>query len=178
MACSGPLAPYFVNNAYVTAEIICNTAHAQHKALAWSWATLCCRDKWAPPQMWRFPGGSDSKESVCSVGDPGLIPGSGRSLGEGNDNPLQYSCLENPMDSGALWATVHGVPKSWTWLSDQHFISLEHGGITAASRLCLLFGSATSGENLACLLLWLQHQPGDNKCVCSSFGSLSLLPAS
>ena len=45
-----------------------------------------------------FPGGSDGKESACNVGDPGLIPGSGRSPGEGNGNPLQYSCLENFMD--------------------------------------------------------------------------------
>jgi len=48
------------------------------------------------------------------VGNPGSIPGSGRSPGEGNDNPLQYSCLENPMDRGAWQATVHGVAKSWT----------------------------------------------------------------
>ena len=48
-----------------------------------------------------FPGGSESKASVCSAGDPGSIPGSGRSPGEGNGNPLQYSCLENPMDRGA-----------------------------------------------------------------------------
>ena len=47
-----------------------------------------------------FPGGSDSKASVCNAGDPGLVPGLGRSLGEGNGNPLQY-CLENPMDRGA-----------------------------------------------------------------------------
>ena len=60
------------------------------------------------------PGRSDGKESACSAGDPGLIPGSGRSPGEGNGNPLQYSCLENPMDSGAWWAIVQGVPKSWT----------------------------------------------------------------
>ena len=48
-----------------------------------------------------FPGGSDGKESACNVGDPGSIPGSGRSSGEGNDNPLQYSCLESSMDGGA-----------------------------------------------------------------------------
>ena len=53
-----------------------------------------------------FPGGSDGKESACSAGDQGLIPESGRSPGEGNGNPLQYSCLENPMDRGAEWATV------------------------------------------------------------------------
>ena len=53
-----------------------------------------------------FPGGSDGKESACNVDDLGSIPGSGRLLGEGNDNPLQYSCLENPMDRGAWQATV------------------------------------------------------------------------
>ena len=58
-------------------------------------------------------GGSDSKESACSTGDPGLIPGSGRSPGEGNGYPLQYSCLENSMDRGAWWAKVHGVAKNW-----------------------------------------------------------------
>ena len=65
-----------------------------------------------------FSGGSDSKESACNAGDPSLILGSGRSLGEGNGNPLQYSCLENSMDSGAWWAVVHGVTKSRTRLSD------------------------------------------------------------
>ena len=62
----------------------------------------------------RFPGGSDSKEFACNVGDPGSIPGSGRSPGEGNGSPPQYSCLENPMDGGVWQATVHGVAKSWT----------------------------------------------------------------
>ena len=61
-----------------------------------------------------FPGGSDSKESACNAGDPGTFPGSGRSPGEGNGNPLQYSSLENSMDRGAWQATVHGVAKSWT----------------------------------------------------------------
>ena len=65
-----------------------------------------------------FLGGSDSKQSACNVGDPGSIPGSGRSPGEGNGNPLQYSCLENPMEGGAWQATVHGVAKSRTGLSD------------------------------------------------------------
>ena len=59
-----------------------------------------------------FPGVSDSKESACNVGDLGLIPGSGRSSGEENDNPLQYSCLENPTDREAWWATVPGVAQS------------------------------------------------------------------
>ena len=61
-----------------------------------------------------FPGGSDSKESACNAGDLGSIPGSGRSPRERNGNPLQYSCLENPMDRGAWRATVHKVAKSWT----------------------------------------------------------------
>ena len=61
-----------------------------------------------------LPGGSDGKAPVYNVGDPGSIPGSGRSPGEGTGNPLQYSCLENPMDRGAWWATVHGVAKSRT----------------------------------------------------------------
>ena len=61
-----------------------------------------------------FPGGSEVNASACNVGDLGLIPGLGRSPGEGNGNPLQYSCLENSMDGGAWWATVHRVAKSQT----------------------------------------------------------------
>ena len=57
---------------------------------------------------------SDGKESACNAGNPDLIPGLRRAPGEGNGNPLQYSCLENPMDSGVWWATVHGIAKSWT----------------------------------------------------------------
>ena len=60
------------------------------------------------------PFGSDGRESACTAGDLGYIPGWGRSPGEGNGYPLQYSCLENPMDRGAWWATVHGVTKSGT----------------------------------------------------------------
>ena len=58
-----------------------------------------------------FLPSSVGKESACNAGDMGSIPGSGRSPGEGNGNPLQYSCLENPMDRGPLWATVHGVAR-------------------------------------------------------------------
>ena len=68
-----------------------------------------------PPRNVRgFPGGSDGKESVCNVRDLGSIPGLGRSPGGGHGNRLQYSCLENSMDRGAWWATVHGVTKSQT----------------------------------------------------------------
>ena len=61
-----------------------------------------------------FPGGSDSKESTCNAGDPDSIPGSERSPGEGNGNPLQYSCLNNPMAREAWQATVPGVTKNGT----------------------------------------------------------------
>ena len=77
--------------------------------------------------MYVFPGCSEDKASACHVGDPGLIPGLGRSPGEGNGNPLQYSCLENPMDKEAWRATVHRVTKSQTQLSKftlLHFTSL------------------------------------------------------
>ena len=67
--------------------------------------------------MWGFPGGSGVKtphDNAKDTKDSGLIPGSGRSPGGGNDNPLQYSCLENSMDRGAWWAKVRGVTKSQT----------------------------------------------------------------
>ena len=72
-----------------------------------------------------FPGGSIGKVSACNAGDPRLIPGypssipgSGRSPGRGNGNPLQYACLENSRNRGSWWAKVHRVPKSWTWLNN------------------------------------------------------------
>ena len=68
-----------------------------------------------------LPGGSEVKMSAWNAGDLGSIPGSGRSPGEGNGTPLQYSCVENPMEGGAWWATVHGVAKSQTRLSDFTF---------------------------------------------------------
>ena len=72
-------------------------AHAGGIALAEKMIRLKNENK----KTYLFPGGSDGKESAFSVGDLGLIPGLGRSLGEGNGSPLQYSCLENPMDGGA-----------------------------------------------------------------------------
>ena len=77
-----------------------------------------------------FPGGSDVKASACKGGDLGSVPGLGRSPGEGNGNPLQYSCLQNPVDGGAWWAIVHRVTKSQTWLNDLTFtftlIDIKH----------------------------------------------------
>ena len=65
-----------------------------------------------------FPGGSEGKESAVNKGDPGSIPNSGQSPGEGNDNPLQFSCLGNPLDREAWWTEVHRVIKSRTQLSN------------------------------------------------------------
>ena len=82
----------------------------------------------------KFPGGSDGKASAYSVGDVGSIPGSGRSPGEGNGNPLQYSWLENPTDRGAWWATVHGSQRVGTQLSNFTFF----GNFVISSRNALV----------------------------------------
>ena len=76
------------------------------------------RDGLPTPVFLGFPGGSDGKESACNVGNLGSIPVLGSSPGGGHGNPLQYSCLENPMGGGAWWATVHGVTKNRTQLTD------------------------------------------------------------
>ena len=75
---------------------------------------------------WVFPGGSEVKASACNAGDLGSIPGSRSSPGERNGNPLQYSCLENPMDRGAWWATVHGVATSWARLSNLTYLLIMY----------------------------------------------------
>ena len=77
---------------------------------------ICQSDRWKG-----FPGRSEGKARVCNAGDSGSIPGLGRSPGEGNGSLLQYSCLENPLDRGAWWATVLGVTKSRTGLRDFTF---------------------------------------------------------
>ena len=92
-----------------------------------------------------FPGGSDGKASAYNAGDLGSIPGLGRSSGEGSGTLLQYSCLENPMDGGAWWATVHGVAKSWTQLSD--FTSLHsHPYMTTGKTIALTRWTFVSKE--------------------------------
>ena len=104
------------------------------KGSAWtwmgSWPTTYVQN--FPLGIWRtvvelgFPGGSESQEFACNARDLGSIPRLGRTPGEGNANSLQYSCLENPMDEGAWYATVHGVAKSRTPLSDFTFTFLIH----------------------------------------------------
>ena len=81
-----------------------------------------------------FPGGSDSKESSCNAGDLDSILGSGKSPGEGNGNPLQYSCLENPMDRQVWWATVCGVGHDWA--TSLHFMT-TYGGFIVKLKLGL-----------------------------------------
>ena len=105
-----------------------------------------------------FPGGSAGKEPACNVGDSGSIPGSGISPGEGNGNPLQYSCLENPLNRRAWWATVHGVAKSQTQLSNKHntirqsqtnFLQMEKVDYSSSSLLLQMYsGESTCWETL------------------------------
>ena len=83
-----------------------------------------------------FLHSSNGKESACNAGDQGSVSESGRSLGEGNGKPLQYSCLENSMDRGAWWAIVYGVTKSWTPLSNKH----THTHVSSLKK-CLLRSS-------------------------------------
>ena len=75
---------------------------------------------------WAFPSGSNGKEPACNAGDLGLILEWGKSPGEGHDNPLQYSCLENPMDRGTWQATIHEAAKSRTQLSNTHIHTHTH----------------------------------------------------
>ena len=86
-----------------------------------------------------FLGGSDSKESACNAGDLGLIPGSGRSPGEGNGNALQCSCLENSMDRGTWWATVYGVAE----LDTTDRLTHTHADENKSQHLFLLLSFST-----------------------------------
>ena len=98
--------------------------------------------------MYHCPGGSDGKASTLNVGDLGSIPGWRRSPGEGNGSPLQYSCLENPMDGRAWWATVHGVSKSRTRLSN--FTLLLVAGILRGRQKWSLLPSLASWDWKEC----------------------------
>ena len=92
-----------------------------------------------------FPGGSDGKESACNVGDLGSILGLGRSPGEVDNYPLQYSGLENSMDRGAWWATVHKVTKSQTQVSDLHTSRLIGGPVVKNLPACAGDAGSVSG---------------------------------
>ena len=104
-----------------------------------------------------FPGGSEVKASAWNVGDQGSIPGSGRSPGEGNDNPLQCSCLENPRDRGAWWAAVYGVAKSRTRLSDFTFTFTFMYGVRKCSNFILLHVAVQFSQHHLLKRLSLPH---------------------
>ena len=109
---------YIVGKYVIYERKICPIVHVQcylQEIIIAVWST--CAVIWWCLHL----GGSDGKASAYSVGDLGSIPGSGRSSGEGNGNPLQYSCLENAMDGGVWYATVYGVEKSQTQLSNFTF---------------------------------------------------------
>ena len=93
---------------------------------------------------WAFPGGSDSKKSACSAGDLSLIPGSGRSSGQRNGYPLQYSCPEHPMDRGGLQATVHGVTNIWSRLTELTLSYLKGSVLHHSSPYIFLSKSSLS----------------------------------
>ena len=97
---------------------------------------ISCNKRTSLVQGVRLPGGSVSKESACNEGDLGSIPGSGRSPGGGHDNPLQYSCLENPMDRGAWRAAVHRVTKCQTRLSDSAYNTQRKVLVNRGNSVC------------------------------------------
>ena len=111
-----------------------------------------CGILWKEEFTTYLSGGSDSKECACKAGNLGLIPGSGRSPGGGHGNPLQYSCLENPMDGGAWRATVMGLQESDTteWLST-HAVNVDAIGVVWKGLLCSvrLSLACEMGENRA-----------------------------
>ena len=112
------------SRASLIAQLVKNLPEMQETRFN-SWVGKICwrRDRLPTPVFLGFPCGSAGKESACNVGDLGSIPGLGRSPGEGTGNPVQCSCLENPMDRGAWQATVLRVTKSWTRLSDFHSLT-------------------------------------------------------
>ena len=130
---------------------------AQSQELRYGFYTYLNVPPWGASPV-DFPGGSDSKASVYNAADPGSIPGSGSSPGEGNGSPLQCSCLESPMDRGAWWATVHGVTKSQTRLSDFTFTvflsNVPQMVATTSSSFLIHFDSETQTRMNRLEWLW------------------------
>ena len=125
--------------------------------------TICkfIKDK----RFWGFPGGSDDKESPCSVGDLGLIPVSGRSPEEGNGNPLQYSCLENPIDRGAwrastwyILALIYSFPFFWTVKIKTYVCLKDFRLVGLVAKLCPTLVTPWTGACLALLFMGFSRQ--------------------
>ena len=119
--------------------------------------------------LFDFPGGSNSRESTCNAGDLGLIPALGRSPGGGNGNPLQYSCLENPMDGGAWWTTVHGSQRvrhdwatslkeaRWQYIALSYsFPNFEPVSCSMSSSNCCFFAYIQTSQETS-KMVWYSH---------------------
>ena len=107
-----------------------------------------------------FPHSSGGKESACNAGDLGSIPGLGRSPGEGNGNPLQYSCLENPMGRGAWWATVHGLTRVGHDLATKGLMHVGFGltlFLTNYTAVVPFPNNSTFGASYLNIQSWLPH---------------------
>ena len=126
--------------------------------------------QWTINSCMGFPRGSVVKNTIANAVEAGSIPGSGRSPGEGNGNPLQYSCLENAMDRGAWQVTVHGVEKSQTWLSDYtttRILCIRSGNQAELRWVILLLSVALAevAQDL-CLVDGLNGGSNVSSCTC------------
>ena len=128
------------------------------RIFAASFCYLVCIQSFLLSDYWQgFPGGLMGKESACSVGEPCSIPGLGRCPGKGNGKPLQYSCLENPVDGGAWLATVHGVAKSRARLSNYHW-QWEELFPGLWEDLGMGRGGDRTNQLISCLFLFPSHE--------------------
>ena len=110
--------PFNVRNCNWRIKALSSQSRIWRDYKRWESNQFCCRERLPPKSIKIYSCSSKGRDSACKAGDQGSITGFGSSSGEENGNPLQYSCLENSMDREAWQAIVHGVAKSWTWLSN------------------------------------------------------------